>query len=67
MEYIHKVDFSAIDSSGPEERVKQTLFDHATGAQNCSIFHIKTPPGGGSPAGLHVHAVDQISTFWAVR
>ena len=60
MQYIRKVDFTAIDTSGPEERVKQILFDHTTGAQNCTIFYIKTPPGGGSPAGLHVHEVDQI-------
>jgi quercetin dioxygenase-like cupin family protein len=59
MECIREVDFNAIDSSGPEERLKQTLLDHASGAQNCSVFHIK-PPGGGSPAGLHVHEVDQI-------
>jgi len=60
MEYIRNVDFAAIDSSGPDERVTQILFDHTSGAKNCSIFCIKTPPGGGSPEGLHVHDVDQI-------
>ena len=60
MEYIRNVDFAAIDSSGPDERVTQILFDHNSGAKNCSIFCIKTPPGGGSPEGLHVHDVDQI-------
>ena len=60
MKYVRKVDFEAIAKSDPGERVHQVLLDHDSGAQNCSVFHIKTPPGGGSPAGLHVHDVDQI-------
>lgn len=60
MEYVRKVDFAAIDKSGPDERVTQALFDHKSGAQTCTINCIKTPPGGGSPAGLHTHDVDQI-------
>ncbi len=60
MEYVRKVDFAAIDKSGPDERVTQALFDHKSGAQTCTINCIKTPAGGGSPAGLHVHPVDQI-------
>ena len=60
MEYIRKVDFDAIDKSGPDERVTQRLFDHNSDAKNCTISCIKTPPGGGSPAGLHVHSVDQV-------
>jgi len=54
------VDFAAIDKSGPDERVTQALYDHASGAKNCTINCIKTPVGGGSPAGMHIHAVDQI-------
>ena len=60
MKYIRKVDFAAIDSSGPDERVALRLLDHDSGAKNCTISYIKTPPGGGSPAGLHVHEVDQV-------
>ena len=60
MEYIRKVDFAAIDSSDPNERVALRLLDHDSGAKNCTIYYIKTPPGGGSPAGLHVHEVDQV-------
>jgi mannose-6-phosphate isomerase-like protein (cupin superfamily) len=60
MEYIRKVDFAAIDSSDPKERVALRLLDHDSGAKNCTISYIKTPPGGGSPAGLHVHEVDQV-------
>jgi mannose-6-phosphate isomerase-like protein (cupin superfamily) len=60
MEYVRKVDFAAIAKSGANERVTQNLFDHTSGAKTCSINCIKTPAGGGSPAGMHVHAVDQI-------
>ncbi|MDP2838829.1 MAG: cupin domain-containing protein [Syntrophales bacterium] len=60
MEYIRTVDFAAIDKSGADERLTQRLFDHTSGARNCTINCIKTPSGGGSPAGMHVHEVDQI-------
>ena len=54
------VDFAAIDGSAADERLTQNLYDHTNGAENCSINCIKTPPGGGSPAGMHIHDVDQI-------
>ena len=60
MDYIRRIDFDAIEKSGPAERIVQTLLDRSSGAKNCMIQVIKTPPGGGSPAGLHVHKVDQI-------
>ena len=60
MEYVRKVDFAAIDRAGPDERVSQALIDHGTGVQTCTINCIKTPAGAGSPAGMHVHDVDQI-------
>jgi quercetin dioxygenase-like cupin family protein len=60
MEYVRTVDFEAIEKSGIDERLTQRLLDHASGARHCEINCIKTPPGGGSPAGLHVHDVDQI-------
>ncbi len=59
MEYVRRVDFAAIDGSGPDERFSQALIGHGTGVQTCTINCIKTPAGGGSPAGLHTHAVDQ--------
>jgi len=65
MEYVRKVDFAAINNSGADERLIQNLFDHTSGAKNCSINCIKTPPGGGSPTGMHIHAVDQI--FYILR
>ncbi len=65
MEYVRKVDFAAIDKSGADERLTQPLIDHASGATTCTINCIKTPAGGGSPAGMHVHDVDQI--FYILR
>ncbi len=65
MEYVRKVDFAAIDRSAADERLTQSLLDRASGAQTCAINCIKTPAGGGSPAGMHVHDVDQI--FYILR
>ena len=65
MEYVRQVDFAAIDKSGADERLTQNLFDHASGAKTCTINYIKTPAGGESPAGMHVHDVDQI--FYILR
>ena len=65
MNYIRKVDFAAIEKSGLGERFTQTLFDYGSGAKTCRVECIKTPPGGGSPEGLHTHKVDQI--FYILR
>lgn len=58
MEYLRKVDFARLDASNG--RVTQSLLDHDSGATSCSVNCIKTPPGDGSPAGMHTHAVDQL-------
>ena len=60
MNYVRKVDFAAIDRTGPNKRFTQTLFDLTSGARTCMIQCIQTPAGGGSPEGLHTHQVDQI-------
>jgi len=60
MDYVRHVDFDAFAKSAPDERKTQRLFDHESGAKTCSINYIKTPAGGGSPAGMHTHQVDQI-------
>jgi len=65
MEYVRQVDFAAIDKSGADERLNQALLDHTSGAKTCTVYCIKTPVGGSSPAGLHVHDVDQI--FYILR
>jgi quercetin dioxygenase-like cupin family protein len=60
MQYVRTIDFEAIDRSGVNERLTQNLLDHISGAKNCTVNCIKTPSGGGSPAGMHIHDVDQI-------
>ncbi len=58
MEYLRKVDFARLAASG--ERVSQPLLDWQSGATSCSVNCIKTPPGDGSPGGMHTHVVDQL-------
>jgi mannose-6-phosphate isomerase-like protein (cupin superfamily) len=60
MEYVRRVDAAALAAAGPDERFSQWLLDHTSGSKHCSINWIRTPAGGGSPAGMHTHAVDQI-------
>ena len=58
MEYVRKVDFARLMSV--DDRVTQRLLDWDSGATSCSVNCIKTPPGGGSPEGMHTHVVDQL-------
>jgi quercetin dioxygenase-like cupin family protein len=60
MKYVRTVDFAAIKKSRGDKRLTQNLFDHTSGAKTCTVHCIKTPAGGGSPAGMHVHDFDQI-------
>ena len=60
MEYVRKIDEAALAAADPDERFSQWLLDHTSGSQHCSINWIRTPAGGGSPAGMHTHEVDQI-------
>jgi mannose-6-phosphate isomerase-like protein (cupin superfamily) len=57
MEYVQQVDFKELTES--RNRWSQALLDERV-TDSCSIKIVKTPAGGGSPAGLHTHAVDQI-------
>jgi mannose-6-phosphate isomerase-like protein (cupin superfamily) len=58
MDYVRKVDFEAL--AAVDSRVVQSLLDRDSGATTCSVNCIKTPPGEGSPAGMHTHVVDQL-------
>jgi quercetin dioxygenase-like cupin family protein len=60
MEYLRRVDGAAFAAAGPGRRFSQPLLDQNSGGQHCSINYIQTPAGGGSPAGMHTHVVDQI-------
>jgi quercetin dioxygenase-like cupin family protein len=59
-DYVRSVDIDRLESTPPSERYSQMLLDSETGARHCTIAYIRTPAGGGSPAGMHVHEVDQI-------
>ena len=63
MEYLRTVDFARLTAT--DERVTQPLLDWDSGATSCSVNCIKTPPGDGSPAGMHTHVVDQL--FYILR
>jgi quercetin dioxygenase-like cupin family protein len=56
---VRLVDFAALAGAGSGERWSQELIGSATGSETCQVTYIVTPPGSGSPAGLHVHEVDQ--------
>ena len=58
MDYLRKVDFARLAAA--QDRMSQSLLDHDSGATTCSVNCIKTPPGQGSPAGMHTHKVDQL-------
>ena len=57
---VRQVDESLAAATPPEERLVQRLIEAGNGTGSCTISWIRTPAGGGSPEGLHVHPVDQI-------
>lgn len=59
-DYVRKVDVAAFDALAADERYSQKLLDRKTGADRVAVSLIRTPPGGGSPEGLHTHAFEQI-------
>lgn len=58
MEYVFNIDESRL--AGAESNVAEVMYDRDRGAKHCSVMSVYTPPGGGSPAGLHTHEVDQL-------
>jgi mannose-6-phosphate isomerase-like protein (cupin superfamily) len=60
MDHVRYVDEEQAAAVPPTERVVQRLLAHGSGVPGCSVSWIRTPVGGGSPEGLHVHAVDQV-------
>ena len=60
MDYVRKVDPAVFAAAAEEKRIAQPLLDHDSGGKHVQINAIRTPAGGGSPAGLHTHVVDQI-------
>jgi quercetin dioxygenase-like cupin family protein len=58
--YVRRVDAGALGALPPDARFSQKLIDQGTGGRNASVAYIRTPPGGGSPRGLHTHEWEQI-------
>jgi quercetin dioxygenase-like cupin family protein len=59
-QYVRAVDFEAVKALGADERYSQKLINDSSGGVNAEINYIVTPPGGGSPRGMHTHLWEQL-------
>jgi mannose-6-phosphate isomerase-like protein (cupin superfamily) len=57
LEYVRRIDLAALPR---DRRVNEPLIEHGAGVTGASVGLVTTPPGEGSPAGLHTHAFDQV-------
>jgi mannose-6-phosphate isomerase-like protein (cupin superfamily) len=57
---LRTVDHAARAAKGAENRYEQDLIDALSGGTNTMVRYVDTPPGSGSPAGMHVHVFDQL-------
>ncbi len=57
---LRTVDHAARAAKGAENRYEQDLIDALSGGTNTMVRYVETPPGGGSPAGMHVHLFEQL-------
>jgi mannose-6-phosphate isomerase-like protein (cupin superfamily) len=57
---LRTVDHAARAAKGSEHRYEQDLIDALSGGTNAMVRYVDTPPGSGSPAGMHVHVFDQL-------
>lgn len=57
--HVRPVDEELLYGGDRTARAKQLLVDRSSGAQHMSISIVRTPPGGGSPEGMHVHLFEQ--------
>jgi uncharacterized cupin superfamily protein len=58
--YVRPVDAAAIAALGEHERYSQKLIDATSGGRHAGVNYIRTPPGGGSPRGMHTHTWEQL-------
>ena len=58
--YVRPVDADAIAALGEHERYSQKLIDARSGGKQAAVNYIRTPPGGGSPRGMHTHTWEQL-------
>jgi quercetin dioxygenase-like cupin family protein len=64
-ERVKSVNFPAIDAVGPDVRMSMNLIDADSGTEQSAIHYVRTPPGSGSPKGLHTHPWEQ--TFYILE
>ncbi len=57
MSYLKNIDIADLPL---DRRVNEPLIDPGLGVTGASVGLVVTPPGEGSPAGLHTHTFDQI-------
>ena len=57
---VRQIDAAVIAATPLDQRVVQRLIEAGNGTGSCTISWIRTPAGGGSPEGMHVHPVDQV-------
>lgn len=57
---VRRIDPEVVAGAPIGERLVQRLVEADAGTRSCTISWIRTPAGGGSPEGLHVHPVDQV-------
>jgi quercetin dioxygenase-like cupin family protein len=58
--YVRPVDAGAVAALGEHERYSQKLIDARSGGKQAAVNYIRTPPGGGSPRGMHTHTWEQL-------
>lgn len=57
--YVRPVDVAAF-AADPTTRRSQKLLDRSNGAEAAGVNYIRTPPGEGSPRGMHTHEWEQL-------
>jgi quercetin dioxygenase-like cupin family protein len=56
-EYVRRVDLPELAAG---QRYSTGLIDAKSGGREAEVRYIVTPPGGGSPRGLHTHDWEQL-------
>jgi quercetin dioxygenase-like cupin family protein len=57
--YLRSVDHDAL-AANTTARFSQKLIDRSSGSDASAVSYIRTPPGEGSPRGLHTHKWEQL-------
>jgi quercetin dioxygenase-like cupin family protein len=57
---VRPLDQRGLAATPVDQRFVQRLLNRESGATGCSVTLIRTPPGGGSPEGMHRHDFEQV-------